>query len=154
MRKSAEERFWAKVDKTPDCWNWVACKSPDGYGSFGLNRKVRGAHRVSYEWANGPIPDGAIIDHICHNPSCVRPSHLRLATQKQNVEYRKGPNRNNRGSGIRNVTRNGKGWQVIIRHHNVPHYFGTYPSSAEAEQVAIRERARLFTFPEDGKRAA
>lgn len=31
---SPEERFWAKVDKTPNCWVWTAAVSSSGYGNF------------------------------------------------------------------------------------------------------------------------
>ncbi len=47
----------------------------------GRNRR---AHRVAYELAYRPIPDGQIIRHMCHNPSCVNPEHLRIGTQTDN----------------------------------------------------------------------
>src|SRR5450756_1818007 len=32
--RSALERFWPKVDKSGDCWLWMATKLPRGYGKF------------------------------------------------------------------------------------------------------------------------
>ena len=67
-----EERFWAKVEKTEECWLWDGCLNSRGYGCIGINGVSRLAHRVAYEAAKGPIPDGLVIDHLCHNadPSC------------------------------------------------------------------------------------
>lgn len=78
------DRFWSKVAKSDDCWNWTGTRRR-GYGQFYYEGRNRSAHRLSYEWANGPIPDGLVIDHICRNPSCVRPTHLRAVTQRTNV---------------------------------------------------------------------
>lgn len=81
---SPEERFWAKVDKTDTCWLWTACKNGDGYGQFAL-AGMRGAHRVSYEWAKGAIPEGLEIDHLCRIRHCVNPEHLEAVTHRENT---------------------------------------------------------------------
>lgn len=54
---------------------------PNGYGRFGDQR----AHRVSYEWEFGPIPDGLQIDHLCRNRACILPEHLEAVTQQENM---------------------------------------------------------------------
>jgi len=46
--------------------------------------KIR-AHRWAYETFVGPIPDGLGVCHHCDTPSCVRPDHLFVGTQKDNV---------------------------------------------------------------------
>ena len=143
-----EDRFWAKVNKTAGCWVWMGKPDPKGYGHIVVDGKRTPAHRFSWVLANGPIPAGKLVDHECHNKSCVNPAHLRLATTKQNAEYRQGAQRNNRNSGVRGVYKAGKSWRVMVRHNQELHHFGCYPTVAEAEAVAIRERARLFTFPE------
>jgi len=80
----SEKRFWSKVDKTDNCWNWTAAKIK-GYGTFGIDGKNYRAHRYSYELANGPIPTGMHVLHHCDNPRCVRGSHLFLGTDKDNM---------------------------------------------------------------------
>lgn len=101
-----QERFWPKVDKTPehgpwgDCWKWTASKVKGGYGQFGFQRKVMLAHRVSWELAYGKPPDDLWVLHRCDNPSCVNPSHLFLGTQQDNVRDMFEKGRQNRVKGI------------------------------------------------------
>lgn len=85
QRKSVEERFWEKVDKTGDCWLWQASKNGVGYGAFSVNQTWVMAHRFSYELAKGPIPAGMVIDHICRVRACVRPEHLDAVSFQVNV---------------------------------------------------------------------
>ena len=80
-------RFWSKVDPAPIqcCWEWRACKTPDGYGRFHLNNQILYAHRVAYQLAKSEIPEGLIVRHTCDNPACCNPDHLILGTQVDNM---------------------------------------------------------------------
>lgn len=86
MRGSAEERFWSKVDKSGDCWVWIASTSSKGYGKFWFRNWHWRAHRVSWILANGEIPEGMHILHECDNPPCVNPDHLTSGTQLDNMK--------------------------------------------------------------------
>lgn len=82
-------RFWTKVDKRKgdECWNWKNSKDENGYGRLRFNTaELWRAHRVSYYLHFGIIPDDALLDHQCHNPSCVNPAHLILSNSLKNAQ--------------------------------------------------------------------
>lgn len=142
--QSHEERFWAKVDTSGECWTWTACLKSNGYGSFRLLGSMRLAHRVAYEMEVGPIPEGMQIDHKCHNRACVRPEHLRLATHAQNQANRSGAAASSK-SGIRGVYWHSdyQKWTGQVRHNGYPHR-GSFDTLEEATAWVEAKRAELF----------
>lgn len=87
MTEQQISAFWSKVnvtDNTKDCWKWQCAKKPSGYGNVRINKQYLLAHRVAFTLANGVIPPGLMVCHICDNPSCCNPSHLMLGTAKSN----------------------------------------------------------------------
>ena len=78
------DRFWAKVEKTENCWLWKAARTSNGYGWFSKNNRATRAQRVAYELTYGEIPENKCVLHKCDNPPCVRPDHLFLGTRFDN----------------------------------------------------------------------
>lgn len=98
-----EERFWARVEKTDECWLWTAYRLRSGYGWLRVNKVGWLAHRRSWALCNGSIPDGLFVLHRCDNPSCVRPDHLFLGTHQDNMTdmATKGRGAHGEGHGMR-----------------------------------------------------
>ena len=152
-RPTLAERFWPKVQKTESCWLWTSSLGTTGYGQINIDRRPAKAHRVAYELVKGPIPEGMFIDHICHNGICVNPDHLRPVTNKQNLENRSGPQRNNK-SGILGVSWTGRKWLATVQHHGHSYYAGEYNDIKEAEAAVIAKRLHLFTHNNRDRQAA
>ena len=80
------DRFFAQVRITSwtGCWLWTSYLT-NGYGDIRIDSKMAAAHRVAYELAVRPIPDGLHIDHLCRNRGCCNPAHLEAVTHYENT---------------------------------------------------------------------
>lgn len=81
-----------------ECWPWLWRTSVRGYGTLVVAKVEYKAHRLAYEHWIGPVPDGMVVDHICHNIDpgcaggktclhrrCVNPAHLEPVTAGTNT---------------------------------------------------------------------
>jgi hypothetical protein len=84
-----------------ECWRLpdkVGTPNGNGYVRIYVERKRWFAHRLAYVMFVGPIPEGLVIDHVCHNQDatcaggytcphrqCVNPAHLEAVPQGVNA---------------------------------------------------------------------
>lgn len=142
-----EESFLARTEPIvgdPGCIVWTGSLAGGGYGHMRVGGRMVKTHRYAWERANGPIPDGMVLDHMCWERACCNVEHLRLATPAQNAQNRAGVRSGRVHHLPRGVTRNGNGYAARIQHNGIKHYFGTY-ADIEAASVAA-ENARNILF--------
>lgn len=102
---SRDEAFWYLTDQAEgdECWLWQGTVTLRGYGRLRKDGIYYPAHRISYEIHYGEIPEGLVIDHLCHNRdpecnasteclhrSCVNPAHLEAVPERVNILRGKG----------------------------------------------------------------
>ena len=128
------DRFWSKVNKdgpvpahAPElgqCWVWTATFGTHGYGELSVDGRRETTHRLSWKMAHGEIVGGLHVLHKCDHKSCVRPSHLFLGTQLENMR------------------------DVVARGLRKPATGDRHGSRTHPERVARGDRSGARTHPE------
>ena len=158
-RATLRERIEAKILKGDGCWVWNGQHDRNGYsvlhvGSGTPEDRTVMVHREVLAWSVGALPPRMDVDHICHNPGCVNPDHLRLASRKQNVENFAGL-RSDNTSGYRGayLRKDGR-WVASVGHNRrTVHVAGSFDTPEEAAEAARQLRLQLHTH-NDADRAA
>jgi hypothetical protein len=86
-------RIFAKSIPEPNsgCHLWTAGLDNRGYAKIGIRDengrpKTTHGHRLAWQLANGPVPPGLVVMHLCDVPCCVNVEHLTLGTQADNLQ--------------------------------------------------------------------
>lgn len=107
-RASPAARFYRLTQKTPGCWFWRGTKRKSGYGHLSIQGKLVRAHRFSWFLHYGVHPGENVVMHMCDTPLCVNPHHLRLGSQKENLQDMSRKGRAANQFGKQKVLPNGK----------------------------------------------
>ncbi len=82
------ERLDFYSERKPNgCLEWTASDDGKaGYGKLRWQGRMQYAHRLAWEDANGPVPEGMELRHrVCDNPPCIDVDHLAIGTHAQNI---------------------------------------------------------------------
>lgn len=88
------DRFDSQIRRQPGgCWLWLGAVDRVGYPQFRFRGRLWKAHRLSFLWNKGPVPDGYEVHHRCYSKRCVNPDHLQVVTSEEHhqieAEYRR-----------------------------------------------------------------
>lgn len=105
-----------RVGRLDECWPY---EGPNDWGMFLVDGWVR-PHRLVFVAVHGPIPDGMVVDHTCHNRDrscrdrktcghrlCCNPWHLRAATVGENTRAGRAHENRRRNCAAREVCSHG-----------------------------------------------
>lgn len=68
------------------CWLWQLSKNAYGYGNICFNGRDTKAHILSLESQHKRFSKpGEVVRHLCNNPFCCKPEHLRFGTRRDNA---------------------------------------------------------------------
>jgi hypothetical protein len=99
-RLSTEERLLSQAEPLANgCWKWTGFVNKDGYGrTYYSGNRSTPAYQAFYRHFVGPIPEGLVLDHLCHTEDescpggstcahrqCVNPAHLEPVTDAENT---------------------------------------------------------------------
>lgn len=117
-------------DPETGCLIWQGSLDRRGYGGVRRAGKLWSAHRYAWWLANGDIPPGMYVLHRCDTPACVRPSHLFLGTQGDNMRDAKAKGR--LATGERGLT--------CKRGHSKAQFYRRYPAGGRSYEECRRVR--------------
>jgi len=83
LAKRLEERLMPVPNS--GCHIWLGNLTTSGYGY--LNNRVlpsNEVHRIAFILANGSVPEGLVLDHLCRVRCCANPAHLEPVTSAEN----------------------------------------------------------------------
>lgn len=96
--RTAADAFGTPGGPADECWTGLGYEHGNGYRKMQIDGRRQYLHRASYEYFFKRSPDGAFVDHTCHNAdrtclggstcphrACWNPAHLEAVTNEMNI---------------------------------------------------------------------
>lgn len=130
-------------------WDHCGYVENTGYRRVRVGDRICLVHRLVWEEANGPIPEGMVIDHINQDKLDNSLDNLRCITPKQNQYNAKLYSNNSSGTRGLYWRAERNTWKVEFRYDGKIERYGSYKDKELAELVAkeayesIKERREM-----------
>lgn len=135
-----EQAFLQRIDTSGGddaCHIWTHSKNEGGYGYFTKHGYTALAHRLRFAMAEPDSVHAQVIMHLCDNPQCCNPRHLRAGSYADNTQdmYAKGRNAIIHANHLRDRNSHPRSKPVTTPH-------GDFPSaSLAADVIGVTPRA-------------
>lgn len=141
----------SKLDRAKEFQNTWAVSFKKSTNTFYVNGKmspINGKQTtvILHRWLTG-APDRMVVDHVNHDGLNNTDDNLRVCTNVENLQNRKGAIKNSK-SGIRGVSwhKQSKKWQANITVNQKQIFLGTFTDINEAEQVVVKARSEKMPY--------
>lgn len=120
--------------------------SANGYMYIGIERRRWLAHRLAWLYMTGEHPP-RMIDHKDNEPTNLRWSNLRLATNAENGQNQQRPPRHNTSGflGVSLYKPNGK-YAAYIKINGKSRYLGYFESPEQAHDAYVKAKREMHPF--------
>lgn len=95
------DKMLAKIVRGDGCWTWNGGHDKDGYAVASFNNFPRRITRILLQLDGAELRPGQLACHRCDNPRCVRPDHLFIGTNVDNMADMRSKGR--AATGLRNA---------------------------------------------------
>lgn len=83
----------ARIGPMTDCWPVTTrARNRDGYTLLRVRGTKQRSHRAMFSLFYPDVP-APVVRHVCNNPACINPAHLRAGTPRDNAHDRMHANR-------------------------------------------------------------
>lgn len=138
-----------KVNEFEGKWFVTLKKGTQSFYVQGHMPIVNGKHSLVklHRWVTD-APTGFVVDHMQYNTLDNTDSNLRVITNGENLQNRKGPDRDNK-SGVRGVCWNKRTKKWIARVKQI--LIGSFDSIHEAEKAVVEARRKHMPYSQSDR---
>lgn len=122
-------RSRCEINEETECFEWQGYLTHKRYGRIRYDTKWTEVHRATWQYHNGPIPDGMHVLHTCDNRKCCVPAHLYLGTNDQNIKDKMVRDRSGKKLDIARVKEIKLRLKEGTTHAELAEEFGVHPCS-------------------------